>query len=303
MKYLKNNGLLDNLWGSQNVSHKRWILGRRQQLSTADTAECSRWYSNNKRAQHQQGGWIIDLMGWGKEATEVREPSSLARTKVREIQQNRRRLPASFLTTSARGWRRWLGRGSSLKNCPSCRGQPAGLQVSSLKAAQLTSQCFHFPARRSSRSPRCRQSCWPKLQRPAWREVKHSAAVFLPDRCGGSGAVWGYLWVEIWTQGGQVGQNHHTLFWRQLCKSHGRDNASTQERQSRRATIIYARVYYEYQQWSWSYQENSENVHCRTREINIKNVRHVKFQHILANTKYLTMNKQQVACNNHFLHF
>lgn len=152
MKYLKNNSLLDHLWGSQNVSHKRWIFGRRQQLSTADTAECSCWDSNNKRAQHQQGGWIIDLE---KEATKVREPSSLARTKVsmysfkfsKEIQHDSQRLPASFLTTAARGWRRWLGRGSSLKNCPSCLGQPAGLEVSSLKAAQLTSQCFHFPAR------------------------------------------------------------------------------------------------------------------------------------------------------------
>lgn len=66
VKYLDNNSLLDNLWGSQNVSHKRWIFGRSEQLGAADTDECSRWHPNDKRAQHQQGGWVIDLVGMRK---------------------------------------------------------------------------------------------------------------------------------------------------------------------------------------------------------------------------------------------
>lgn len=75
MKYLSNDSLLDNLRGSQNVSHKRWIFGRRQQLSAADAAERSRWYSNNKRAQHQQSGRIINLMGWKKKGKAHRPES------------------------------------------------------------------------------------------------------------------------------------------------------------------------------------------------------------------------------------
>lgn len=48
--------------------HKRWIFGRSKQLRAINTAECFRWYSDNKRAQHEQGRWAIDLVGSRKES-------------------------------------------------------------------------------------------------------------------------------------------------------------------------------------------------------------------------------------------
>lgn len=64
VSYLSNKGLLDDLWSCQQVSHKGRIFGCTEQLEAVDAAERCRWYSHNKRAQHEQRRRAIDLVGW-----------------------------------------------------------------------------------------------------------------------------------------------------------------------------------------------------------------------------------------------
>lgn len=64
LSYLSNKGLLDDLWSSQQVSHKSRIFRCSKQLGAVDAAECFRWYPHNKRAQHEQRRRVFDLVGW-----------------------------------------------------------------------------------------------------------------------------------------------------------------------------------------------------------------------------------------------